>query len=88
MTHLTNVIEEERKVFKKYAVDMKNVGFEFYGYGEETLNLLIEQAMHKSALVVLDELEWKGKDFNSGSEVVTWSDKKREEIRTQLLNNK
>ena len=42
---LSKLIEERQKEFKKSAVDMKNVGFEFYGYGEATLNTLITDSM-------------------------------------------
>ena len=51
------------------------------------INKRIEQAMTKAALAVLEELEWKGKGFNSGSEVVTWSDAKRDEIKSSLTKD-
>lgn len=86
MTHLTDVIEEEKeKIFTKY--DFGYMNGSTFGVIEDLTNDL-DQAMHKAALAVLDELEWKGKGFHSGSEVVAWSDNKREEIRTKLLDNK
>lgn len=80
MTHLTNVIEEEREAF--HQLHQTNL------VTKEMRDDFLTKAMHKSALAMLDELEWKGKGFHSGSEVVAWSDNKREEIRTKLLNNK